>query len=108
MLNTLSSQLHFVKQIQTVDTEGVEPLRVLRDETKAFEKEQEIGLNTLDEALQNEEWSGTFWRRPMRIKKSQVDEEVPETKWDPLENAQRRGGHGKRYFVVDKSTRESE
>ena len=39
MLSTLSSQLHFVKDIQSVDTTGVEPLRSLRDETAEGEKE---------------------------------------------------------------------
>src|SRR3954454_3409908 len=33
MLKTLHSQLHFVRDIQSVDTEGVEPLQSIRDET---------------------------------------------------------------------------
>jgi Asp-tRNA(Asn)/Glu-tRNA(Gln) amidotransferase C subunit len=34
MLSTLRSQVHFVKEIQKVDTSGVEPLVAIRDETR--------------------------------------------------------------------------
>src|ERR1700753_1108709 len=43
MLQILASQLHFVKEIQKVDTTGVEPLRSLRDETPTGEMEAELG-----------------------------------------------------------------
>ena len=42
MLDTLAAQLHFVGKIQEVDTTGVKPLRAIRDETMAAEKEQMI------------------------------------------------------------------
>ncbi|RYC53837.1 hypothetical protein CHU98_g12375, partial [Xylaria longipes] len=54
MLSTLSSQLHFVRAIQGVDTAGVSPLRVIRDETAAGLREQTIGLAELWEALEAE------------------------------------------------------
>ena len=39
MMKDLASQLHFVKQVQQVDVEGVEPLVAIRDETKRAEAE---------------------------------------------------------------------
>ncbi|KAI1753860.1 hypothetical protein F4782DRAFT_73081 [Xylaria castorea] len=65
MLATLSSQLHFVRAIQGVDTAGVAPLRVIRDETAAGLREQTIGLAELREALDAEDVVGHA-RRPRR------------------------------------------
>ena len=39
MISELQSQLQFVRAIQEVDTDGVEPLVALRDETEEGEKE---------------------------------------------------------------------
>ncbi|KAI1169495.1 hypothetical protein F4777DRAFT_572950 [Nemania sp. FL0916] len=66
MLATLSSQLHFVRAIQRVDTLGVAPLRVIRDETAAgVREEQTIGLAELRDALAAEDVVGHA-RRPRR------------------------------------------
>ncbi|KAI1737095.1 hypothetical protein F4680DRAFT_220367 [Xylaria scruposa] len=65
MLATLSSQLHFVRAIQGVDTTDVAPLRVIRDETAAGLREQTIGLAELREALGAEDVVGHA-RRPRR------------------------------------------
>ncbi|KAI0860501.1 hypothetical protein F4860DRAFT_222310 [Xylaria cubensis] len=65
MLATLSSQLHFVRAIQGVDTADVAPLRVIRDETAAGLREQTIGLAELREALEAEDVVGHA-RRPRR------------------------------------------
>ncbi|PYI07647.1 DUF726-domain-containing protein [Aspergillus sclerotiicarbonarius CBS 121057] len=54
MLETLESQIHFVKQIQHVDATGVEPLQSIRDETPEAVKENTIGLEQLREALSKE------------------------------------------------------
>ncbi|RAK96256.1 DUF726 domain protein [Aspergillus ibericus CBS 121593] len=54
MLETLESQIHFVKQIQSVDATGVEPLQSIRDETPEAVKENTIGLEQLREALSKE------------------------------------------------------
>src|SRR5579871_3348118 len=56
MLNTLAAQLNFVRQIQAVDTRGVEPLRAIRDETAEADADREIGLETkgVREALERE------------------------------------------------------
>ena len=47
MLKDLESQLRFVRAIQAVDTNGVDPLVSIRDETKEAEKEDAIDLDTL-------------------------------------------------------------
>ncbi|KAI1428042.1 hypothetical protein F5Y12DRAFT_104714 [Xylaria sp. FL1777] len=65
MLATLSSQLHFVRAIQGVDTTGVAPLRAIRDETAAGLREQTVGLAELREALEAEDVVGHA-RRPRR------------------------------------------
>ena len=66
MLSTLSSQLHFVKDIQKVDTTGIEPLRSLRDETAEGEKEAELGMEDLNVALAKEEVRGRYHKRIRR------------------------------------------
>lgn len=96
MLSTLTSQLHFVKEIQKVDTTGVEPLRSLRDETEQGRKEVEIGMDKLKEALEKEEVRGEFHRRIRR--KSDVKEKERQQEWDPLGMAERKVG---RFFVVE-------
>lgn len=94
MLSTLRSQLHFVKEIQNVDTEGVEPLRGLRDETARGEKEGAIGMEALKEALETEEVVGKKHRRIRRRSAKNAEGE----EWDALGTAARKVG---RYFVVD-------
>ncbi|KAL3474987.1 hypothetical protein BJX99DRAFT_247891 [Aspergillus californicus] len=54
MLEKLESQIHFVKQIQRVDTTGVEPLQSIRDESPEAVKENTIGLERLKEAMSKE------------------------------------------------------
>jgi len=96
MLATLSSQLHFAKEIQKVDTTGVEPLRSLRDETRAGEEEAELGLDRLRAALDEEEVRGKFHRRIRRMKRPERGDE--EDGWDVLSAAERKVG---RVFVVE-------
>lgn len=71
MLKTLHTQLHFVRDIQSVDTEGVEPLQSIRDETTQGIKEATIELGTLEGALK-EEVLGKRNRRPRRAVKGEV------------------------------------
>jgi hypothetical protein len=66
MLATLSSQLHFVKEIQKADTSGIRPLQSLRDETVLGEREAELGLEALKEAMAAEEVRGRFHPRVRR------------------------------------------
>jgi len=97
MLRTLTSQLHFVREIQKVDTGGIAPLRSLRDETAAAESEQEISLNTLKDALAREEIIGKHHKRIRRNQEAREDIESAEN-WNVLGHAERKVG---KYFVVD-------
>jgi hypothetical protein len=97
MMDTLAAQLHFVQEMQKVNTIGIEPLRAIRDETLAAEKEQEIGLETLKDALAQEEVCGKHYKRIRRKPETARSERQP-TDWNPLSHAQRTSG---RFFVVD-------
>ncbi|KAJ5688768.1 hypothetical protein N7462_003160 [Penicillium macrosclerotiorum] len=98
MLQTLESQIHFVKEIQQVDTAGVEPLRSIRDESSAAVKETTIGLKRLEDALAKEQISGRR-RRVQRIEceKARFPDGLI---WDSnaLGSASRTKG---KYFVVE-------
>lgn len=96
MLDTLAAQLHFVGQMQQVDTTGVKPLRAIRDETAAAEREQAITLDTLKEALAQEEIVGKHYKRIQR-NPDMVDATEVEN-WDVLGSAKRKVGN---YFVVE-------
>lgn len=96
MLNTLSAQLHFVGEIQQVDTAGVKPLRAIRDETVAAEQEQTISLNMLKNALAKEKVIGKHYKR---IKRDTTPTDTGDVeKWDVLGSAERKVG---KYFVVE-------
>ena len=94
MIGTLQSQLHFVRDIQSVDTNGVEPLRSIRDETEEGMAETTIGLDDLRAVLANETVHG-------HNKRPRMDRRTAETKgiedWDVLGTAQETAG---KYFVV--------
>jgi Asp-tRNA(Asn)/Glu-tRNA(Gln) amidotransferase C subunit len=95
MIATLESQLHFVRAIQQVDTTGVEPLRSIRDETAAGLEDATISVESLKDALENEETWG-HCRRPRRRRDTPVDT-VGIEDWDALATASQKVG---RYFVV--------
>jgi aspartyl/glutamyl-tRNA(Asn/Gln) amidotransferase C subunit len=59
MLRDLRDQVHFVKQIQKVDTRGVKPLVAIRDETSEYREEQTISVNRLHHFIKLEEKKGT-------------------------------------------------
>ncbi|OJD24326.1 hypothetical protein ACJ73_04313 [Blastomyces percursus] len=100
MLKILESQIHFVKEVQSIDTTGVTPLRSIRDETEEAQEENRINLKTLDASLKQERYVGRSRRihrtRPKRL--NNPDGEV----WDgdPLKPASKTMG---RYFVVQSS-----
>lgn len=96
MLDTLAAQLHFVGEIQRVDTTGIKPLRTIRDETKQAEEEQTIGMETLREALAKEKTIGKWHRRIQRDTTPIDAKDVEE--WDVLGSAEKKAG---RYFVVE-------
>lgn len=102
MISDLRSQLQFVRAIQEVDTEGVEPLVALRDETEEGEKEATIGLEEMRGDLEKEEIVG-MRGRIVRRKNVEVEGEGSgrkgeDGKLDLLAQAPRRWG---RYVVVD-------
>lgn len=102
MISDLQSQLQFVRAIQEVDTEGVEPLVALRDETEGGEKEGTIGLEEMKGELGKEEVVG-MRGRIVRRKGKEAKGEGEATKeegggLDLLSQAPRRLG---RYVVVD-------
>ena len=110
MLRDLHGQLHFVQQIQRVDTEGVQPLQALRDEsyTKldpfSGKVNGEIGLEEMKKALAVEEIVGKHHKR-IRRKRGMADEQAKKAQdWNILGQAGKRLG---RYFVVE-SEREGE
>lgn len=95
-MSTLSAQLHFVREVQSVDTAGVEPLRSIRDETPEAYRESEITLETVRPSLEKEEIRG--WNRRIRRKKDAIVEANQAESWDALGHASRTVG---RYFVVE-------
>lgn len=99
MLATLHSQLHFVKGIQTVNTDGIAPLQSIRDETEKGIKEITIGLKDLEDALKTEDVVGRN-KRPRRRREEKVETGGVED-WDVLATAvEKVEVSGGRYFVV--------
>ncbi|KAK9797936.1 putative Glutamyl-tRNA(Gln) amidotransferase subunit F, mitochondrial [Seiridium cardinale] len=97
LLNTLRSQLHFVRNIQSIDTTGVEPLVSIRDETSQGVQEQTVGLDALKEALGREDVIGHN-KRPRRRREEGKKEQIKGVEdWDVLKGASEKVG---RYFVV--------
>ncbi|OTB11981.1 hypothetical protein K445DRAFT_26019 [Daldinia sp. EC12] len=99
MLSTLTSQLHFVRAVRSVDTAGVEPLRAIHDETSIGQREQTIGLEQLKETLANEDVVGHA-RRPRRRQQQRESSHVTNQEvegWNVLAGASETAG---RYFVV--------
>jgi hypothetical protein len=99
MLKTLHSQLYFVKDIQSVDTDGVEPLQSIRDETREGIREATIGLEDVRDTLKEEEFKGKN-RRPRRRRGPAVTEKEIKG-WDVLGTAgETVEVGGARFFVV--------
>ncbi|QPC79614.1 hypothetical protein HYE68_010366 [Fusarium pseudograminearum] len=101
MINTLQSQLQFVRAVQRVDTTGVEPLRAIRDETPEARQEVTIGLADLQEALDREVRIGHYQRARRVREKIESNAE----KWDALSTASKTAG---RYFVVESGKKDIE
>lgn len=94
MIETLQSQLGFVRAVQGVDTTGVEPLRAIRDETDRGVGEITVGLGDLRDVLAKERRVGHY-ARPRRVKEKVTEEKE---QWDALGTASKRAG---RFFVVE-------
>ena len=98
MLKTLESQLHFVRKIQEVDTEGIQPLQSIRDETQDGEKEREIGLRALKADFAKEEVVGKRGRIRRKPGLERIDaRDEDEKNWDVLGQAGAKKG---RYFLL--------
>lgn len=99
MLQSLHAQLHFVGDIQGVNTDGVEPLVRIAEETEAGRKEATIGLEDLREALDKEIVTGRN-KRSRRVRDGVNMGEGED--WDVFKTASETvdvPGSG-RYFVV--------
>ncbi|KIW88037.1 aspartyl/glutamyl-tRNA(Asn/Gln) amidotransferase, C subunit [Cladophialophora bantiana CBS 173.52] len=87
MLQDLRDQVHFVKEIQKVDTTGIEPLVAIRDETSEHRQERTITRSTLAEFLALEERKGKNGTIRRRRDTYQVTSFTPDSqpwKEDPL------------------------
>lgn len=100
MMTDLKSQLRFVQAVQKVDTEGVEPLQSIRDETRQGERESMITVESLKAEFDKEVVVG----RRGRIVRTKVLHQADEVHkgdledWDALAQASKKWG---RYFVVE-------
>lgn len=117
MLETLRQQIHFVKEIQKVDTTGIEPLVAIRDETEDSIWHNMITEKKLQHYLDQEEKvgrNGTIRRRKDAIPRIVKDEDVspdraPQSQilQDPfLLNSKGENEKGRRignYFYVQRS-----
>jgi Asp-tRNA(Asn)/Glu-tRNA(Gln) amidotransferase C subunit len=98
MLKTLETQLHFVREIQKVDTTGVEPLVSIRDETPEAREENTITLASLQKHLDAEEKVGKNGRVRRVVRK---DPELAKAEdWDLFKMSE--GKTLGRFFVVRK------
>lgn len=93
----MHTQLQFVRDIQSVDTTGVEPLRAIRDETSAGLAETTITLDRLRDGLDRETVFG-YRRRPRRVRTDEARERSGEELLvdEATEERRERG-----YFVVE-------
>ena len=97
MIKALEAQLQFVQAIQKLDTEGVEPLQCIRDETEQGERESMITVESLREEFDKEVVLGKRGRIIKRKDLPPVEEEDMGD-WDPLAQAPKKVG---RYFLVE-------
>lgn len=102
MISDLQSQLEFVRAIREVDTEGVEPLVALRDETEEGVKEGTIGLEEMRGELEKEEVVGMrgriVRRKGAKVRGNGEGGKEEDRNLDLLAQAPRKWG---RYVVVD-------
>ena len=101
MIKDLQSQLRFVRAIQEVDTDGVEPLQSIRDETEDAERENEITVATLQDEFDKEEIVGKRGRIRRRRDVPDAARDEQANDWDPLSQAPKKLG---RFIVVDTAT----
>lgn len=98
LLQTLHTQLHFVRAIQAVDTAGVSPLTSIRKETAAAAPV--ITLDALKDALAGETIVG-FRRRPRRVRGGQADTLRERGEQEVLVEEKTRERRERGYYVVE-------
>lgn len=99
MLKTLESQIHFVKEVQKVNTTGVEPLVAIRDETAEALTEQTVTLDTLKPFLDQEEKVGNNGT----LRRHKPTDMIIHSGWDPFELGEGKDTRKKgKYFFVKK------
>lgn len=97
LLNTLHTQLHFVRAIQAVDTTGVAPLTSIRDESSASTTTVAVTLDKLKEALAGEMVVG-FRGRPRRVREENGRERSAE---EVMVEEKTRDRRQRGYYVVE-------
>ena len=113
MLQDLRDQVHFIKEIQKVDTTGVQPLVAIRDETSEHIREKTVTRSSLAEFVALEEKKGKNGTIRRRKDTYQVTSFTPDSEpwqedrlgwsqvdnpWDTGEGAEARR-MGKFFFV---------
>ena len=94
----LRAHLRFVQAIQKVDTDGVKPLQMIRDETKEAERLHTITIDSLKEEFEKEEVVGSRGRIRKRSIEKEPNPLVERASWDPLSHAGKTHGP---YYVVN-------
>ena len=98
MIADLEDQLHFVKHVQSVDTEGVEPLVAIRDETEEAKRSSEVTVERLKGEFEKEKRVGFAGRIRRRKDVKEGEKEVENGKrfsYRPLRQTQRADGEEK-------------
>ena len=104
MLKTLESQIHFVKEVQKIDTTGVEPLVAIRDETIQNITEEMITLEKLQPCLDQEEKVGINGT----IRRRKPTQTITDSGWDPFELGEGKDSRKKGdFFFVRKAKQET-
>ncbi|KAI5801477.1 hypothetical protein DFH27DRAFT_556922 [Peziza echinospora] len=84
LLKTLLDQLHFVKDVQSVDTTGIAPLQMIRDEVDAREytiedvEPEALGIQVEDDSVQGKEQWNVLGATKRKVGSYFVVDEAPE------------------------------
>lgn len=98
MIGDLKAHLRFVQAIQKVNTDGVEPLQVIRDETQEARTLNTITMDALKEEFEKEEVVGSRGRIRKKPTRREPETDAKTEAWNPLSHASKTQGP---HFVVD-------
>ncbi len=98
MLRHMTSHIHFVREVQQVDTQDASALRSIRVETDSAFSDNQISIDSVKDALLSEETSG---RHFMQIRRRIASTSDYKSNGGPkiMDSAERKSGN---YFVVDR------